>query len=319
MAVRWSGIRRQAGQTQTSSPSGEQFTIVSGDHRATLTEVGGGLRSYEVNGNPLVAGYSEDQLAPAGAGQVLAPWPNRIDHGHYSFSTVDYQVPIDEPERANAIHGLTRWLPWECEERAIDQVTLRCRLMPQPGYPWPLDLTTVWSISKQGLRASHEVVNVGDRPAPFGLGAHPYLQIPNKSADELLLQVSANWRLVVDDRMLPAGRAQTAGTEFDFRTPRLISGLRLDTAFTGLLNGADGTVRTRLAALDSGWGVELWQDAAFGWVQVYNGMGPSGREAAAVAVEPMTCPANAFNSRENLLVLQPGEPWSGSWGIRPYA
>ena len=37
----------------------------------------------------------------------------------------------------------------------------------------------------------------------------------------------------------------------------------------------------------------------------------------AVAIEPMTCAPDAFNSGHGLIVLEPGGSWSGSWGIQP--
>lgn len=319
MAVRWSGMRRRSAGGAALAASGEQFVITSGEHRAVVTEVGSSLRSYEVGGQHLVAGFDEPEVAPAGAGQILAPWPNRIDSGRYSFAQRTYQVPLDEPERGNAIHGLTRWLLWECTERATDHVTLACRLMPQPGYPWPLELVSQWSISEKGLRVTHHATNLGDESCPFGMGVHPYVQLPSRSVDELALQIPATWRLLTNERSLPVSREPIAETDFDFRSPRLIAGTRFDTAFTRLLPAADGTARTRLTNPTTGHGVEVWQNMAFKWLQIYNGIGPSGGEALALAIEPMTCPANAFNSREDLLVLRPGQEWTGSWGIRPYA
>ncbi len=58
--------------------SGTQWTIAADGHEAVLVEVGGGLREYRVDGTDLVDGYAADEVCPACAGQVLAPWPNRI-------------------------------------------------------------------------------------------------------------------------------------------------------------------------------------------------------------------------------------------------
>jgi aldose 1-epimerase len=35
-----------------------------------------------------------------------------------------------------------------------------------------------------------------------------------------------------------------------------------------------------------------------------------------VAIEPMTCPPNAMRSGEALVVIAPGDSWSGTFGIR---
>ena len=65
--------------------TGAQYTIASGEYHATITELGAGLRTLTLGGQPIVKGYGDDELPPAGAGELLVPWPNRIDAGQYSF------------------------------------------------------------------------------------------------------------------------------------------------------------------------------------------------------------------------------------------
>jgi aldose 1-epimerase len=36
-----------------------------------------------------------------------------------------------------------------------------------------------------------------------------------------------------------------------------------------------------------------------------------------IAVEPMTCPPNAFRTHDSLIVLEPGESTASTWGIEP--
>lgn len=299
-----------------SAASGAQWTIGSGAHRATLVEVGGGLREYTVAGVPMIDPYPAESICPKSAGQVLAPWPNRIRDGQYSFGGAEHQLPINEVPRHNAMHGLARWLSWHRVEQTPESLELTCMLPPQPGYPYALCLTTRWTVSDAGLRADHTAANVGTKPAPFGLGAHPYLRVDGADHSDLRLRLPASERLVTDDRMLPTGREELPGTDFDFTEPRAVGDLNLDTPFTGLSRDADGLARARLTD-GAGDGVELWQDSAFGWVQVYSGAGPSGRRRGSLAIEPMTCPPDAFRSGESLTVLAPGERWSGSWGIAP--
>lgn len=318
MAVRWSGQKRVSVGGDWPYPSGEQWSISSGNHRATLVQLGGGIRSYEVEGEALLAGYSEHELPPAAAGQVLAPWPNRLANGDYTFRGDSFSLPHSEPELRNAIHGLSRWLPWQCSQRRDDAVTLSCLLAPQPGYPWPLKLSTMWHVSSDGLRATHVATNVGEKPCPFGLGAHPYVGVPGARLDGLMLQLPVTWRLLVDEQKRPISRVQVAETEYDFRLLTPFPELALDTTFTGVRHGADGVARSRLALPDGSRGVEVWQDSAFSWLQVYTGAGVTDRPGEVVAIEPMTCPPDAFNSRESLIVLQPGQRWTGSWGIRPH-
>ena len=86
------------------SPSGEQFEIAFAEHRAVAVEVGGGLRTYTVDGEDLIDGYGADEMATGGRGQVLIPWPNRLQDGSYEFDGRLHQLPLNEKEHSNAIH-----------------------------------------------------------------------------------------------------------------------------------------------------------------------------------------------------------------------
>src|SRR6201984_3015264 len=105
------------GGREVISPSGRQITIAAGDQHAVVVEVGGGLRSNSAGGRELVDGYKADEMSSSGRGQVLIPWPNRLQDGSYEFGGRRYQLPLTEPERSNAIHGLVRWATWTAAEQ----------------------------------------------------------------------------------------------------------------------------------------------------------------------------------------------------------
>jgi aldose 1-epimerase len=302
--------------TLTQAPSGTQWTIESGGQRAVVVEVGGCLREYSVDGAAVVFGYGLAEMCPASAGKVLAPWPNRIRDGRYSFAGEVHQLPLTEPERHNAIHGLVNWVRWRRVEGTGDSVTVEYDLAPQPGYRWPLVLRTTWSVGPDGLTASHSATNAGSEPCPFGLATHPYVRVPGVKIDELSLRVPGRSRLLVDGRMLPIGAAKVAAGEYDFTEPRAIGGLALDTAFGELDRDEAGRSAVTLTAPD-GRGVQVWADSQFNWWQVFTGDTlPPARYRQAVAVEPMTCPPDAFRSGRDVIVIEPGQSWHGSWGIR---
>ena len=109
------------------APSGEQHEISAGGYRAVVTECGAALRVLEHDGRPLVAGWPEDEQTSAGRGQLLAPWPNRIRDGRYSFGDRDLQLPLSEPKLHNASHGLVRWASWTVEEHTDQSVSSMLR------------------------------------------------------------------------------------------------------------------------------------------------------------------------------------------------
>lgn len=299
------------------APSGAQWSISAGDQTAVVVEVGGGLRSYRAGGLDVLDGYAEDELCPGSAGQVLAPWPNRIRDGRYHFDELDHQLALTEPARHAAIHGLANWVRWRRVDATADSVSVELDLVPQPGYPWPLRLHTTWSLGADGLTAEHSATNVGTAACPFGLGAHPYLCVPGVAVDDLWLRVPARSRLLLDSRGLPIGAAEVTGTELDFTEGRRIGAALLDLAFGGVVRDGDGSSAVILSTA-AGRGVRIWAGPAFGWWQVFTGDTlPAPRRRRAVAVEPMTCPPDAFRSGRDLLVLEPGQTWRGRWGITP--
>ena len=156
-------------------PTGEQIEIAAGDLRAVVVEVGGGLRSYTVAGIDLLDGYGPDEMAPSGRGQVLIPWPNRLADGTYEFDGTRQQLPINEPELGNAIHGLVRWQagPSPQPEREADRVVVEHTLHPQPGYPFSLALRIEYTLSADGLSVLTSATNAGASACPFGGGPIP--------------------------------------------------------------------------------------------------------------------------------------------------
>jgi len=280
-------------------PSWEQWTIEAGGYEATVVSVGGGLRGLTYDGRPVLLGYGEDEPAHAGIGQHMFPWPNRITDGKYSFEDIDQQLYLTEPARQNAIHGLTRWANWSRVDGDAASVEAGHRLHGQPGYPHQLDLRLGYRLSDDGLTVTATATNVGSSDAPYGYGTHPYLSV-GRVIDECVLEFSAaEWLEVSPERMMPIGLAPVDGSPYDFRSGRAIGGLEIDNAFTGL---GGGSWSVTLSDPDSGARAVLSSDTP--WLQLYTGAA-IGRTA--LAVEPMTCPPNAFITGQNLVVLKPGE------------
>jgi aldose 1-epimerase len=298
-------------------PSGRQYRIMAGDHEAVVTQVGAGLRECTLDGRSVLDGYAETERAPDGRGQVLAPFPNRVADGRYTFGGHTCQVALDEPERGNAIHGMVRWLDWSEVSFTEHDVVLTCVLRPQPGYAWELTLQVGYHLGPDGLTVASSATNTGTEPAPFGMGFHPYLGL-GVALDELELQVPAGTHHPVpEDRDQRPVAVDVTGTPLDFRTRRPVGPTVLDTVFGDLARGADGRAVVHLTDPASTNGVRLWVDEAFPYVMAYSADGvlPAQRQRQSVAVEPMTCPPHAFRSGADLLTLAPGESWNGTWGL----
>jgi aldose 1-epimerase len=294
-----------------------QLEIACGEQRVGVVALGGGLRSYEVAGREVLDGFSAGERPTSGRGQVLAPWPNRIENGSYEFDGKRMQLALTEPEKGNAIHGLVRWESWNVVDEAPDRVVLDYVLGPQPGYPFSLALGIEYVLAEAGLAVTTTARNLGLEPCPYGLGQHPYLCLGTPTVDTLRLEVAGDTVLLSDERGLPAGSESVAGTEFDFRVGRTIGGTVLDNAYSGLERAPDGRARVLLDDPSSGSGLTLWVDETYGYVMVFTGDPLPDVARRALAVEPMTCPPNAFRTGESLIHLAPGESVASTWGIEP--
>jgi aldose 1-epimerase len=299
-----------------TAPSGEQIELRAGDQRAVVVELGAGLREYHHDGRALLHGYAEQEMCGGGRGQLLLPWPNRIGDGAYEFDGASHQLPLNELGSRNAIHGLVRWQPWLVRDREPNRVSLEYRLHPQPGYPFALRLTADYELTTGGLRVRIGAVNEDTQPCPFGAGAHPYLTL-GVPVDALELRLPAGSVIRSDDRGLPRETVPVEANGFDFRSRRLIGGIVLDHGFGALERDADGLARVTLDDPESGDGVTLWVDEGYSYLMVFTGDPIPDVNRRALAVEPMTCPPDAFRSGESLIRLEPGDAWSADWGITP--
>ena len=298
-------------------PSGDQYEITWKDQHATIVEVGGGIREYEVGGRPVLDPYGLDAMCDGAHGAPLIPWPNRLADGRYRFDGLDHQVALTEPEKHNAIHGFLRWRPWQVRRQAKSRVAMATRLFPMPGYPFLLDIEVDYALGEAGLTVSTTAANIGVHACPYGAGQHPYLSPGTGLVDDCTLQLPAATRIVTDEaRQLPTGTEAVAGTVYDFRAAKLLGALRLDFAFTDLARDADGRAWARLGGPD-GRHAELWVDASYPIIELFTGDSlPVGRRRLGLGAEPMTCPPNAFASGDGVIRLEPGQTVTTTWGAR---
>jgi len=299
--------------------SGARFDLEHGPYRASIASIGASLRLLQHDGRDLVVPFGLDEMRPVFRGAVLAPWPNRVTDGAYRFADVAQQLPLTEPARGHALHGLALWLDFAPVSRSVDHVVLTATVEPQTGYPHRIELEVEYRLDDDGLHQSVVARNTGDSPAPFGTGPHPYLVAGSGPLDGWVLDLPAGEILTVTpERLLPIGIFDVSveeGGRFDFRTPHLIGATVIDHAFTALQRDDDGIATVRLTAPD-GSGVAMRFDRSCDWLQVCTADNVvADYHRAGLAVEPMTCPPDAFNSGRDLVVLDPDASTTASWSI----
>ncbi|WP_029151314.1 aldose 1-epimerase family protein [Microbacterium indicum] len=298
-------------------PTGTQIRIERGDVAAHIAQVGASLRGLTVGGTGVVTPYPEGARTPFGSGIVLVPWPNRVRDGKWSQTdphgtAYDEQLAITEPKLSNAIHGLLRYTPYNVTV-GEGTATLSAAIVPQAGYDFALETSVTYALTDDGIRVTHRLENVGARPAPVGIGVHPFFQIEGVPTGELTLTSPADTFFAVDDRLLPLSEDPVEGDN-DLRGGKVLGEVPFyDTAFGGLARDEHGLVGHTLTAPD-GRVLTIWQDESFDYAQVFTTDGYPGQDLA-VAIEPMTMPAEALNSGQGLRWLEPGEVFEASWGV----
>ena len=332
---RWSGTaaptaRRGAGtdivarmSTPASDPrppSGTQWTIAAGGHEAVVVEVGGGLRAYRADGVDYLDGYGEDEICPGGAGTgpgaVAEPDPRRPVHlrRRVAPAGADRAGPAQRDPRAGQLGragGRSTVAP--------DAVTRRARpAAAARATRGRCGCARTWSVGADGLRATHEATNLGDRAVPVRVRRPPVPAAARRRRRRpraaACPRAAGCWST--------AGCCRSARPEGGRRRVRLhraragsarpCSTPRSATSTATRDGGSTRRASPRRTAARS----RVWADAAFGWWQVFTGDTLHGeRHRRSVAVEPMTCPPDAFRSGRDLIVLEPGRPGAATWGI----
>lgn len=308
--------------------SGTQHALRAGDYEAVIASVGATLRSLTHRGRDLVVPFDADEVRPAHRGATLAPWPNRVVDGKYSFGGREFQLALTEPARSHALHGLAAWLDFEAIDKGPDHVTLAAVVQPQTAYPWRIIVTTRFELGPDGLTQSVTARNESTEAAPWGTGPHPYLVAGEGRVDDWTLELPAEQVLAVTpDRLIPTELVAVEADDperFDFRAARRIGTAEIDHAYTGIVRDGDGTATVRVTAPD-GTGVGMSWDSACPWVQVHTADKPEPAQSRlGLAVEPMTCAPDAFNASDyaydaGLIVIEPEASATASWRIAAIA
>jgi aldose 1-epimerase len=227
-------------------------------------------------------------------GAKLIPFPNRIKKGTYQFLGENHLEINHQP---HAIHGLIYNKKFIIESKTRRTATLSYHLRASNGYPFDIKVTIRYAIDKNGFSCKTHIKNTGLVEAPIGDGWHPYFLC----SDESTISFPSSREIMVEGTMIPVGSRKN----ISFNTAQRLAGLKLDTGFILHQNHTNETV---LKSADRE--VIVWQDKSYPFVQVF--IPPS---RTSIAIEPMSCWANAFNNKKGLVVLRPGENWAGEYGV----
>lgn len=282
---------------------------------ALVSPVGASLLALELSGLKIIEQVANNR-SEFYAGVVMAPWSSRLSGGRYELGDGRVlQVPINEPNRNNALHGLVYNRSFEIKRQSESAVELVIEIKPSEGYPFHLLLAVSYELEEGELFVSFAVRNLSREEAPFGIGFHPYLST-HWAEGPVLLHSDAKSVLTLDENMIATGKTLTFGSDKDLSTGKKVVAAELDDDYTDL-EFKMGTASTKFLT-EAGEGIELWQEGIFKHTVIYttDSFETDTGVITAVAIEPSTSEVNAFNSKQDLLMLAPGQTRSGGWGIR---
>ena len=289
-----------------------EVAVSAGDAGLVVDLRGGGLRTLTAGSWDVLDGYAAGEVPSGRRGGVLLPWPNRIRDGRWTWRGREFRLEIASADKPTANHGLVSSQPWQVLDSADDRVSVGTVVEKRSGYPFRLAAAIDYILGPDRLESTVRVRNVGDEPAPFGVGLHPYLAVGATADGDIRdaeLELPARTRLVVDGGGLPTGERRP----FDGAVGR-IGDRVFDDPLTDLGRGDDGWARVHVRGPAGA--LELAVDRAWPWLQVYSGDTlPVGQRRRSLAVEPMTCPPNALADAVDVVVLDPAAEWSGTWTL----
>jgi len=292
-------------------PDPTELRLRSGSAELAVDLRGGGLRRLVVDDWDLLDGYPAGTVPQGRRGGVLVPWPNRLRDGRWTWEGHDEQLAVVSPESPNAMHGLVSWQPWAVLAATETAATVGTVLEARPGYPFRLAVALDYVLAGGSLSVTLRVRNLGSAPAPFGAGMHPYLHVGAHEEGGIAgaeLSVPARSVLEVDGG-LPTGGSHRFHGDIGRIGTRVF-----DDPLTDLVRDDDGWARVHLRGPLGD--LVLAVDGSWPWLQIYTGdQLPEGQRRRSLAVEPMTCPPNALADGADLVVLDPGQAWSGIWTL----
>lgn len=294
----------------TNKTTGEYFSVIP--------ELGGRIQEICLAVNDGLIQILEKETDPEAFGEerwyrgvILTPFPNRVRGGEYEYEGVQQKLSINMPSEGHAIHGIMYNKAFTVDDspESIGTLTLEHNYDgSSEGYPFKCLVKYLFSLTDKGFACTTTITNLSTVRLPLGVGWHPYYTLGTE-VDMLELKLPKVASIEVDEAMIPTGRKDGMDDYSDFTS---IDDTKFDTGFEILEKGGEVVTEVRNFLTDVT--LQAWQKTGtngFNYVQVFT---PPGRTS--IAIEPMTCPADAFNSKEALIELEPQETWSGEFGVR---
>lgn len=250
-------------------------------------EEGGRISFLRLKDETLIKDPENTTYKGSFAASILFPFANRIPNGAYTFNNKNYRLPLNFEGEDTAIHGLVYNAPFKIDSKTTTteyaQVSIRYEaLNPPSGFPFPYVIILTYTLYEHYSTLTVRVENVGTTAFPFGLGWHPYFYTQDKSKSTIRFKsnedLASRKYHTLDCTTFLDDCFQTKDPIITFNTPTYKINLHTDSST---------------------------------YLQVYT----PPADPHGVAIEPMTSPANSFNTLEGILYLDPSEAYETTWTV----
>lgn len=224
----------------------------------------------------------------------LVPWSNRITHGGFEQDGIFHPIRTNRKEEPYPIHG-DGWLqPWKVIDHTADRLKFMLESSRFDGNPYRYISTQEFILLPNGMSITLDVIHLGDKPLPYGLGLHPYF-VRNA---ETRLRFSATGVWLSGDDPIPTVHTHDFPATWDYNESSLLEGPLIDNCYTGW----DG--EAVIDYPDRGYSVVMTSADCHGYSLLYR---PPNQ--ACFCLEPITHPIDAFHmpGRPGLVSLSAGQ------------
>ncbi len=274
---------KSAAFTIASTPDPlESLTLIGPTSRLVLAPKRGGMATRLTLQNRELFYLDEETLRDEtknvrGGNPVLFPSPGKLEGDAYAWNEI---------RGALKQHGFARNSIWETLRTSTHasgaSATLRLASndATRREFPWNFSAEYTYSLSENSLHIDMRFTNTGTGALPFGAGFHPYFHVPQ--TEKAHARVETNATRAFDN----VTKKTEALAPIDL-TKKEVDLHLIDHHGDCVLRLQNGGVRLKGSPEFSRWVV--WTLAAKDFV----------------CVEPWTCPGNALNTGEGILILEP--------------
>lgn len=123
---------------------------------------------------------------------------NRTKGGAFAFEGERYELPLNEPERGNHIHGLMFNAPFTVKERTASSVEAEYENR-NTRYPFPFLMRIRDEVTEKGYFRNLCILNTGKTAFPYTLAFHSTFKAP----DNMIVPIEK--RFLCDQNYIPTG------------------------------------------------------------------------------------------------------------------